>query len=240
MDTGWPARRRRQPSSRFRRSAGENRRTAWSAPPARASSRRPGRDASVLTVEEDASFTANNIVVHNSLSCAVMAPSWSWTVDPSLKWLFSSYAFALATRDSRKCRQIITSQWYRDRWGDRFRLLSDQNLKSRFANDKHGERICTAVRSLLTGEGGDVLVVDDPPQRARRRISHQARGHARMVGREHDLPAERSAHRPQADRRAAGRRARPDRSRAEEGQGNEIRGRGRRLAGAVPAGRVRT
>jgi len=97
-----------------------------------------------------------------SMACAVMAPAWSWTVDPSLSWLFASYAFNLAVRDSRKCRMVIKSRWYQTLYRDLFSLEKDQNAKTRFANDHHGSRLSTSVRGQLTGEGADIIVVDDP------------------------------------------------------------------------------
>jgi predicted phage terminase large subunit-like protein len=47
-------------------------------------------------------------------------------------------------------------------FGDRYQLTSDQNTKNRFENDKTGYRLSTSVGGSGTGEGGDVLVVDDP------------------------------------------------------------------------------
>jgi hypothetical protein len=87
---------------------------------------------------------------------------WLWTSRPQTRWLYSSYTSGLSTRDSRKCRSIIGSPWYRARWGDRFRLTGDQNAKTRFDNDRTGYRIATGVRGSNTGEGGDMVVVDDP------------------------------------------------------------------------------
>jgi predicted phage terminase large subunit-like protein len=40
--------------------------------------------------------------------------------------------------------------------------MADQNTKSRFDNDKGGSRLSTSVGSSLTGEGGNIIVVDDP------------------------------------------------------------------------------
>ena len=88
--------------------------------------------------------------------------TWTWTVDPSKRWLFSSYAENLSIRDSIKCRRVINSIWYQGLWGSVFKLTGDQNMKSRFENDKTGFRLSTSVGGLGTGEGGDVLVVDDP------------------------------------------------------------------------------
>ncbi len=97
-----------------------------------------------------------------SVSTAVMWPAWDWIDNPQRRSLFSSYAHNLSKRDSARCRRVIQSPWYQARWGDRFRLTSDQNAKHRFENDKTGYRIATSVGGQLTGDGGDFVVVDDP------------------------------------------------------------------------------
>jgi predicted phage terminase large subunit-like protein len=75
--------------------------------------------------------------------------------------LFSSYREPLATRDSVRCRRLIESEWYQQRWGDRYQLCSDQNQKQRFENDRTGYRVVVPMCSG-TGERGDYVVVDDP------------------------------------------------------------------------------
>jgi predicted phage terminase large subunit-like protein len=40
--------------------------------------------------------------------------------------------------------------------------MSDQNTKTRFDNNQGGSRLSTSVGSSLTGEGGNIIVVDDP------------------------------------------------------------------------------
>jgi len=99
-----------------------------------------------------------------SLEVCVFWPTWEWgpNARPDLRWLFSSYAETLSTRDSLKCRRIIQSKWYQDRWGHAFYLVGDQNAKTRFENNERGYRIATTVRGVGTGEGGDNIVVDDP------------------------------------------------------------------------------
>jgi predicted phage terminase large subunit-like protein len=100
-------------------------------------------------------------------SCAF--PAWVWaqphaspTSGAGVQFLHASYAQQLSLRDSVKCRRLIESPWYRELWGDRFKLTSDQNTKGRFDNDKNGSRLSTSVGSALTGEGGSIIVVDDP------------------------------------------------------------------------------
>ena len=93
---------------------------------------------------------------------SVMWPTWAWARAPALRWIFASYAADLATRDAVRSRRIIESEWYQARWGGTFRLSGDQNVKTRYENDKTGYRLTTSVGGSVTGEGGDVLVADDP------------------------------------------------------------------------------
>lgn len=100
---------------------------------------------------------------------SVAFPAWTWaqperspTSGPGVQFLMASYANQLVLRDSVKCRRLIESPWYQSLWGDRFQLNSDQNTKSRFSNDQGGERLITSVGAAVTGEGGSIIVCDDP------------------------------------------------------------------------------
>lgn len=100
---------------------------------------------------------------------SVAFPAWAWaqsmrspTSGPNVQFLMASYANQLVLRDSVKCRRLIESPWYQKYWGDRFKINSDQNTKSRFSNDCGGERLITSVGAAVTGEGGSIIVVDDP------------------------------------------------------------------------------
>ena len=100
---------------------------------------------------------------------SVALPAWCWiqrrispTSGPQTAFLHASYANQLSLRDSVKCRRLIESGWYQKMFGDRFKLTSDQNTKSRFSNDKGGERLITSIGAAVTGEGGSIIVVDDP------------------------------------------------------------------------------
>jgi hypothetical protein len=97
-----------------------------------------------------------------SLLVSVLWPAWEWINWPARRWLYSSYGAQLSIRDSIKCRRLIESPWYRQRWADRFALTSDQNTKGRFDNNRSGYRLSTSVGGAATGEGGDRIVCDDP------------------------------------------------------------------------------
>jgi predicted phage terminase large subunit-like protein len=104
-----------------------------------------------------------------SILTSVAFPAWTWTQSertatsgPGVPFLYASYNDKLSLRDSVKCRRLIESSWYQERWGARFSLTSDQNTKSRFTNDQGGERLITSIGAGVTGEGGNIIVIDDP------------------------------------------------------------------------------
>lgn len=96
-----------------------------------------------------------------SILVSVMFPAWVWIQNPCEKFLYASYGQDLSTRDSRRCRALINSPWYRERWGHLFELLRDQNTKKRFDNNKKGYRIATSTGGSATGEGGNFRIWDD-------------------------------------------------------------------------------
>lgn len=93
---------------------------------------------------------------------SVAFPAWAWLHAPNEQFLYASYALSLSIRDSIKCRRLILSPWYQERWGDRYKLLGDQNTKGRFDNTKRGYRIASSAGSSITGEGGSIILCDDP------------------------------------------------------------------------------
>lgn len=97
-----------------------------------------------------------------SISVSVCWTPWVWINNPERRWIFSSYAQSLSTRDSLKCRRVIQSPWYQSNWGDKYQLTGDQNSKIKFENNKTGHRVSTSVGGAATGEGGDFVVCDDP------------------------------------------------------------------------------
>jgi len=113
-------------------------------------------------------FEIQNLIINipprhmKSLLVSVFWPTWTWTHTPSTRWLTGSYATPLAVRDALKSRRVIESQWYQARFGQGFQLAGDQNMKSRYENNCSGFRMAFGFGGAITGEGGDVIVVDDP------------------------------------------------------------------------------
>jgi predicted phage terminase large subunit-like protein len=99
-----------------------------------------------------------------SLLMNVFWPSWEWGPKnkPHMRYVCAAHKVEnLSARDSRRMRQLITSDWYQSRWGDRVKLSKDQNEKLNFTNTAGGFRIATAMTSL-TGIRGDRVIIDDP------------------------------------------------------------------------------
>ena len=97
-----------------------------------------------------------------SLLVSVLWPAWAWATKPSERSLFGSYSLDLAVRDSVRCRDLVESQWYRERFADGWTLKSDSNAKDWFANTASGFRVALSVGGQSTGLRGDLVVVDDP------------------------------------------------------------------------------
>jgi predicted phage terminase large subunit-like protein len=105
-----------------------------------------------------------------SLLVSVFWPAWAWLASPEDRTLFFSNDDALVVRDSRRTRQIITSDWYqrliaitaRDRGQAPWTLAADQNEKVNFETSRRGFRQCMSIGAAVTGKRGDGQVIDDP------------------------------------------------------------------------------
>lgn len=100
---------------------------------------------------------------------SVSWPAWTWAQPrrgplsgPQVKIIGTAYSPKLAIRDAIKTRRILDSGWYRDRWADRFHIMADKDQKAMYENSAGGFRFSTSISGELTGEGGDILIVDDP------------------------------------------------------------------------------
>lgn len=95
-----------------------------------------------------------------SLIVNVFFPAWVWTRTPAAKFLCFSYSEDLTHRDSMKCRLLIGSRWYQERW--HIRISERQDTKDKFENTEGGYRYCFGTGGSIAGQGGDYLMIDDP------------------------------------------------------------------------------
>jgi phage terminase large subunit-like protein len=93
---------------------------------------------------------------------SIMFPAWVWgRGDTWKKFLCGTFAAKLSNEHSLKCRDLLNSQWYKEIFGNIFRLRDDNNAVQKFANSKKGYRIAASVGGS-TGQGGDIIILDDP------------------------------------------------------------------------------
>lgn len=102
-----------------------------------------------------------------SLLVCVFWSAWMWIVNPSLGQLFSSFDIDLTSRDAQRVRNILTSEWFQERWGSKFHVDGDEPLKEYKTygpdgKDLGGFRFATSVEGKATGKHPDIKVIDDP------------------------------------------------------------------------------
>lgn len=96
-----------------------------------------------------------------SLSCNVFWPSWDWIANAWRTFMFVSYRTGLSERDNVRARKLVGSDWYQQRFSNEVRKTPD--TASRWGLATGAERLITSVDGgSQTGEGGDIIVVDDP------------------------------------------------------------------------------
>lgn len=97
-----------------------------------------------------------------SLLTSVFWPMWEWGPrgKPENRILSFSYSDRLSIRDNRRCRILAESEWYQQRWP--LKIVSDQNQKTLFENDRRGWRMASSVGGVATGARADRLILDDP------------------------------------------------------------------------------
>jgi predicted phage terminase large subunit-like protein len=97
-----------------------------------------------------------------SLMVNVFWPAWEWGAMnmPHLRYVSFSYSSGLTERDNTKFRKLVTSEKYRELWGDRYALEKEGEIK--ITNDQTGSKFASSVKGIGTGERGDRVVIDDP------------------------------------------------------------------------------
>ena len=95
-----------------------------------------------------------------SMIVSVMWQCWEWGAfgKPSTRYLTSSFEEGNVTRDTRKTRDLIRSEWFRTLWPD---VELVRTGETSFANNATGSREGVAFKSI-TGKRGDRFVIDDP------------------------------------------------------------------------------
>ena len=96
-----------------------------------------------------------------SIICSVAFPAWVLGKDPTKRIIVCSYSKTLAVKHSIDTRQVMQSEWYKQCFPNT-QISHGKNEKTKFITTKNGFRFATSTGGTLTGEGGDILIIDDP------------------------------------------------------------------------------
>lgn len=95
-----------------------------------------------------------------SHAASVVYPAWLLGHDPSKQIICASYGQDLADKHARDCRTLMSSAFYRGLFPRT--VLSPNKLSvNDFMTTLQGSRMSTSVNGVLTGRGGDILILDD-------------------------------------------------------------------------------
>lgn len=95
-----------------------------------------------------------------SLIVSVLWQAWEWGPKGlrSLRYLATAFNEIPVKRDTRKCRDLIASEWFRALWPE---VVLTRTAEMSFANSSTGAREGVPFGSL-TSQRGDRLIIDDP------------------------------------------------------------------------------
>lgn len=94
----------------------------------------------------------------------VLYPAWELAMDPTRKFICASFDAGLTLRDAGRCRTLVASDWFHDRWPS-VEIPTDRTAstaKSAWYTTRGGFRYSTTVRSSVTGHHAHTHIVDDP------------------------------------------------------------------------------
>lgn len=94
-----------------------------------------------------------------SLLASVAFPAWVLGKAPSTRLICVSYGQELAAKMARDSQSLLLAPWYQRAFNTR---LSTRSATMDFETTEKGGRMATSVGGVLTGRGGDILIIDDP------------------------------------------------------------------------------
>lgn len=95
---------------------------------------------------------------------SVLFPAWVWARDQSIEFLFYAYNAGLVTEASVKCRELLRSEWYQQRFPSVV-VSPDDDAKALFKLTGGGSRRAVPIGGTATGLHPDIIIIDDPNNR---------------------------------------------------------------------------
>lgn len=92
----------------------------------------------------------------------VYLPCWLWLKDPSLHLRYITGNEKMRTISSRSARDLLASEWYRESFKVGWQIRGDADAIGMFDNTAHGRMLWSTYEQKITGEGTDIMIIDDP------------------------------------------------------------------------------
>jgi predicted phage terminase large subunit-like protein len=97
-----------------------------------------------------------------SICASVAFPAWILGHDPNRQIICVSYAQELSTKHGNDCRIVMNSEWYQRVFPGTKIDDNSKNTETEFITTERGSRLSTSVNGVLTGRGGNLIIIDDP------------------------------------------------------------------------------
>jgi predicted phage terminase large subunit-like protein len=95
-----------------------------------------------------------------SLLASVAFPAFILGRDPTAEVVCVSYAQDLADKMAGDSRRLMNSGWYQNVF--QTRLANARSRLAELRTPEGGSRLATSVEGMLTGRGGNIIIIDDP------------------------------------------------------------------------------
>ena len=95
-----------------------------------------------------------------SVIASIAFVAWVLGHHPSKEIICASYGQDLADKLALDCRRIMQTDWYQQLFG--VHLAGGRPSVADFRTTSSGGRFATSVGGVLTGRGGDIIIIDDP------------------------------------------------------------------------------
>lgn len=93
--------------------------------------------------------------------------AWIWLWCPTFSGFFSSGTPSNVTRDSIACRDLVSSEWYRDTFYIEWTIRADEDRVDKWSTTAGGSRESRGAGSSVVGIHADGLFLDDPDDSAK-------------------------------------------------------------------------
>lgn len=94
-------------------------------------------------------------------TASIYFPAWALGKYPNLKFILSSYGQELSEKVGMKTRDVIQSDKYQAIFPNT-NLRQDSKAKAYWRTKQGGSYFAVGVGSAVTGEGGNIILIDDP------------------------------------------------------------------------------